>query len=146
LRAFHDFDPLDVEQVEVEARAAGDIDTVEKDLDVVHVTEHVVLRQTADRRDRKVLADHRVEHEAGGQRGDVAQIANAGGFDVCSGEGGDGNRHRLQILGGLARRDDDFLERVDALPLLGAGRQGRRNRRRHEHRHDSLDPGHGSSP
>ena len=110
LRALDDLDALDVEQVEIEPGPARDIDAVEEDLDVVHVAEKVVLREAADRRDREIFADQRVEDEPRGQRRDIAQVADTGRLDVLRGEGRDRDRDRLQAFGGLAGRHDDFLE------------------------------------
>ena len=48
LRALDDLNALDVEQIEIETGPARHVDAVEENLDVVDVTEEVVLGQTAN--------------------------------------------------------------------------------------------------
>ncbi len=131
LRPLQHLHPGDVQHAGVRTDAAGQIDAVHIDADAgVLVEGEVVLADAAD-----IGSQHRVrsrERRARVQRNvgrDVAQagdVMDALGLQGLGGHRGHCDRHVLNVLGGLLRRDDDFLDGVGGLRAGGACHDCRR--------------------
>ena len=107
-RALHDFDPLDVDQADGDCGAVLDIDAVEEHRHVRIAAAAVEVGLAANDRIDAEFGTAAGDDKAGGQIGDVAQVADVRLLKRVGAERGDRQRHVLKLLLTVPRSHDDF--------------------------------------
>jgi len=133
LRALHHLDTLEVELIEVDTFATGDVNAIEEN-GRIQLAENIDGGDTTNHGCGQKLAEHIGEGQARRERGHIVQVGDAARFYRFSGEGCDRERDVEQLLAGFAGRDDDFFEDRDVgCSLSRLLRQSRRTRSEREH-------------
>ena len=139
-------DAFDVQLAEVETFPTGDVDAVDEYRGAV-LAEDVSRHHAADDGHGQVLAEGIEERQARSQFRHIVQVGYAGRLDQRGVEGRDGQRHILQLLAHLPRRDHDLFHApvhsgFGRLPMdAGARGQSHKQTRRQHGCQRRLAPG-----